>query len=62
MEVEFINKYEEAGKDEFTLMQYEFKDGVNKYLSSSNSKMKSLEDVINFNKQNESTAMPFVKQ
>ena len=43
-------------------MKYEFKDGLNKYLTTSNSKMKSLEDVIRFNKENEATVMPFFKQ
>ncbi len=62
IEVEFLKKYEEAGKDENEMMLYEFKNGLDKYLTGSNSKMRSLQDVINFNKQNESTAMPFFKQ
>ena len=41
---------------------YEFKDGVNKYLSTANSKMKTLADVIEFNKKNEAKAMPYFKQ
>jgi amidase len=44
------------------VLQYEFKDGVNKYLSTANAKVKSLKDVIDFNKQNGATAMPFFKQ
>ena len=36
------------------LMQYEFKDGVNSYLATANSKMKVLADVIAFNKENKS--------
>ncbi|HSC39133.1 MAG TPA: hypothetical protein VLD19_14725, partial [Chitinophagaceae bacterium] len=36
--------------------------GLNKYLSGSNSPVKSLEAVIAFNKQNEPKAMPFFKQ
>jgi len=62
VEVEFINKYEESGRDEFEMMQYEFKDGLNRYMAGSNSKMKSLEDVIEFNKQNEAVMMPYFKQ
>ena len=50
------------GEAEFTVLQYEFKDGVNKYLSSAKATVKSLTEVINFNKQNESTAMPYFKQ
>lgn len=62
VEVEFINEYNKAGGAEFEVLKYEFKDGLNKYLSTSNSKMKSLQDIINFNKHNESKAMPYFKQ
>ena len=62
IEVEFMNKYQELGADEFKALQFEFKDGLNKYLSTANAKVKSLEDVINFNKQNESRVMPFFRQ
>jgi len=48
--------------DSFKVLLYEFKDGLNKYLSTANSKVKSLADVIAFNKQNEDAAMPFFKQ
>jgi amidase len=41
---------------------YEFKDGVNQYLGKANSKIKTLADVIAYNKQNEGKAMPFFKQ
>ena len=50
------------GDAEYTVLLYEFKDGVNKYLSSANSKMKTLQDVIDFNKKNEPSAMPYFKQ
>ena len=62
IEVEFMNKYQELGADEFKTLEFEFKDGLNKYLAAANAKVKSLQDVINFNKQNESRAMPFFKQ
>ncbi len=62
VEVEFMGKYDELGNDEFKILKYEFKDGLNRYLASSNSKMKSLEDVIRFNKQNEAIVMPYFKQ
>lgn len=62
VEVQFIQEYNKAGAAEFEVLKYEFKDGLNKYLSTANSKMKSLQDVINFNKQNESKAMPYFKQ
>ncbi|MFZ1676236.1 MAG: amidase, partial [Saprospiraceae bacterium] len=62
VEVEFMSNYQELGNKEFDIMKYEFKDGLNRYLKSSNSKMKSLEDIIKFNSQNEMTAMPYFKQ
>lgn len=62
VEVEFMEANQKVGSDEYTVLHYEFKDGVNKYLATANSKMKSLQDVINFNKQNETRAMPYFKQ
>jgi amidase len=50
------------GGAEFTVLLYEFKDGLNLYLGNANSKIKTLADVIAFNKQNEAKAMPFFKQ
>lgn len=62
VEVEFIAEYNKLGGSEFEVLKYEFKDGVNKYLSTANTNVKSLEDVISFNKQNEPKAMPYFKQ
>ncbi len=62
VEVDFMSHYDNLGLEEFELMKYEFKDGLNKYLATSNSKMKSLEDVIRFNKENASTVMPYFRQ
>lgn len=62
VEVELIKALKETGNAEFTVLIYEFKDGVNKYLADSNSKMKSLADVVDFNKKNEAKAMPYFKQ
>ncbi len=62
VEVSFMSKYDSLGNDEFDMMKYEFKDGLNHYLATSNSKMKSLADVVKFDKQNESTVMPWFKQ
>jgi amidase len=44
---------------EFTVLCYEFKDGVNKYLAKSKSPTRSLAEVIDFNKKNEDKVMPF---
>ena len=62
VEVDFMSHYDNLGQEEFELMKYEFKDGLNKYLATSNSKMKSLEDVIRFNKENATSAMPYFRQ
>lgn len=61
IEVE-LNKELNIGRAEFDVLLYEFKDGLNQYLSNANSKIKTLVDVIAFNKQNETKAMPFFKQ
>jgi amidase len=62
VEVEVFKNIKQAGKDEFTVLLYEFKDGVNNYLAKANSQMKTLADVIEYNKKNEAKAMPFFKQ
>lgn len=62
VEIELNKELKQAGKDEFAVLLYEFKDGVNNYLSKANSKMKTLSDVIEFNKKNEDRAMPYFKQ
>ncbi|HVW97684.1 MAG TPA: amidase [Mucilaginibacter sp.] len=62
VEVELYKQLKEASKNEFTVLLYEFKDGVNAYLSEENSKIKSLAEVIAFNKSHEAQAMPFFKQ
>ncbi len=62
VEIDYVNKIDELGGDELHVLEYEFKDGVNKYLAKANGKMKTLADVIAFNKKNEDTAMPYFKQ
>ncbi|HET7817988.1 MAG TPA: amidase [Bacteroidia bacterium] len=62
VEVDLLKSTSELSDAEFTILQYEFKDGVNNYLSKANAKVKSLAEVIAFNKQNESRAMPYFKQ
>jgi amidase len=47
---------------EYDVLLYEFKDGVNKYLSTAKAPVKSIEEVMAFNIKNEATAMPFFKQ
>jgi amidase len=60
--VDLMKALKPIGQAEFQVLLYEFKDGLNQYLSKANSKVKTLADVIAFNKQNEAKAMPFFKQ
>ena len=60
--VELNEALKPIGQLEYQVLLYEFKDGLNKYLSTSNSKVKTLADVIAFNKANADRAMPFFKQ
>jgi len=62
VEIDLLKSIYELGDAEYTVLQYEFKDGVNKYLASANAAVKNLQDVINFNLANEAKAMPFFKQ
>jgi len=62
IEVELAKSIGELGDAEFTVLQYEFKDGVNKYLANAKGNMKTLQDVIDFNLKNEGQAMPYFKQ
>ncbi len=62
VEVELLKATGDVGAGETTVLQYEFKAGVNKYLAGANAKVKTLAEVIGFNKANETTAMPYFKQ
>ncbi|GAB4021930.1 amidase [Spirosoma koreense] len=62
VDVELRKALQETGSAEFTVLQYEFKDGLNRYLSNASAPVKSLADVIAFNQQHAAKAMPFFKQ
>ncbi len=62
IEIEYLDKINDLGEAEFELMKFEFKEGLNKYLSTANAPVKTLADVIAFNKKNEDKAMPYFKQ
>lgn len=62
VEIDYIDQIDVLGEAEFEVLQYEFKDGLNKYLAGANATIKSLKDVINFNIANEDKAMPYFKQ
>ena len=47
---------------EYFILLYEFKLGLQKYLETSSSSMRNLEDVIKFNEENKNTVMPYFGQ
>ncbi len=53
-----------GGGDSFTLMLYEFKDGLNRYLARTNKnvKVRTLADVIQYNRDHSEKVMPFFQQ
>jgi amidase len=61
VEVEYMEVNDTDGA-ESDVLEFEFKEGINKYLSTSNSKIKSLEELITFNERNEARAMPDFRQ
>ena len=62
VEIDYLESINALGKEELEVMQYEFKYGVNKYLATANAKVKTVAEVIAYNKQNEDKAMPTFKQ
>ena len=62
VEVELLKMTRKLRDAEFTLLQYEFKDGLNRYLAGANAGVRTLAEIIAFNKSNEAKAMPFFKQ
>jgi amidase len=62
IELAYLDKLNMLGDAEFEVMKYEFKYGLNKYLATAGAKVKSIKDVIGFNKTNEDKAMPTFKQ
>ena len=62
IEVELNKALKPIGTDEFTVLLYEFKDGLKNYFSNAPTKIKSLADVIEFNNKHADKAMPFFKQ
>ena len=62
IEVEYLAAIDKLGAFELEILQHEFKEGVNQYLRQAKAKVKSLEEVIAFNKANEAQAMPYFKQ
>ncbi|CAN5238664.1 amidase [soil metagenome] len=61
VEIDIVKPFNEI-TGEFQVLLYEFKDGVNRYLATANAPVKTVEEVIAFNKANEAVAMPYFKQ
>jgi amidase len=61
VDVKFGN-LEKFGDAEFEVLQYEFKDGLEKYLAARGSQYKNLDDLIKFNNDNAAREMPHFKQ
>jgi amidase len=62
VEVELQKSLADASSVEGVVLQYEFKDGLNRYLSTAGAGVGSLAELIAFNKEHEKQAMPYFKQ
>jgi amidase len=62
VEVDFKSKLESIGENEYKVLQYEFKDGLNHYLAATQGPIKSLKDVIAYNSDHSESTMPFFEQ
>lgn len=50
------------GDPSYLVLQYEFKDGLEKYLAARGSRHRTLDDLIKFNSENAAKEMPYFKQ
>jgi len=63
IEIDLQKQLTDANAAEGLVLQYEFKDGLNRYLATAtDAKVKTLADVIAFNQQNAKKAMPWFRQ
>ncbi len=64
IDIDSVEEWRGIGGAGYQVLLYEFKDGVNKYLENANpdSGVKTVADVIAFNKENSAQAMPYFKQ
>ena len=62
VDVDVVKHTNPLGGAEFHVLLYEFKDGVNRYLAGANAPVKTLADVIAFNRQHAAEALPFFQQ
>jgi amidase len=62
IEVNLVERLKPIGDHEYTVLQYEFKDGLNRYLANVKGDVKSLKDVIAFNTTHADKSMPYFQQ
>ncbi|RZL32485.1 MAG: amidase, partial [Pedobacter sp.] len=62
IEISLLAEMRSIGNASTIVLQTEFKEGVNAYLAKANAKVKTLTEVIAFNKANSTSAMPYFKQ
>jgi amidase len=62
VEVELIKAVASHGTGELTVLTYEFKDGVDRYLSKASARVKSLADVIRYNNAHAGEVMHWFRQ
>jgi amidase len=62
VEVELLKATRPLGEAEFTVLLYEFKDGLNKYLGTVSNGVKSMGELIAYNKKEAATLMPYFQQ
>lgn len=60
--VDLMQEFKKVSNLEFDVLKYEFKDGLNKYLSNAKVQVRTLSDIIGLNKANEEVTMPYFKQ
>ncbi len=60
VEIEDTRDY--PGEDEYFLLKYEFKHGLEKYLNNASEKKKTLQEIIDFNEKNRKRVMPYFGQ
>lgn len=61
-ELNVLKAIDDASSAELEVLLYEFKHGVNKYLQSANAPVKTITEVIEFNREHEQLTMPFFRQ
>jgi amidase len=59
---EYVDAINGMGEAEFTVLQYEFRETLNRYLDTTQGTVRSLADVIRFNADKQDKAMPYFGQ